>query len=106
MMAAVEYDALVALLRIPAARVTKTVPLPSSAKRRGPILMFPPNAETNAILSNVGTPIPCGTELEMKPMISLTGHISPLFELMRVTQEVRAHRAFSAVCCCCCPVLL
>mmetsp|Transcript_11312 Transcript_11312/g.10951 ORF Transcript_11312/g.10951 Transcript_11312/m.10951 type:complete len:292 (+) Transcript_11312:83-958(+) len=67
--------------------IVRTVPLPSNSQRVGPILLHPSNTEVEAILSIVGKPIVCQTEDEMTPLVSLTGHISPFFELMRVTQD-------------------
>ena len=57
-------------------KVVRTVPLPSAAKRSGPILMYPPNPIIQGILSPVGTPIVCQTEAEMKPLISITGDLN------------------------------
>lgn len=87
MMAAIDFDELLSLVKLPASRVVRTVPLPSAARRSGPILSFPTNALIESVLSVVGTPIVCANELEMKPMVSVTGHISSFFELMRVTQD-------------------
>mmetsp|Transcript_17027 Transcript_17027/g.28412 ORF Transcript_17027/g.28412 Transcript_17027/m.28412 type:complete len:264 (+) Transcript_17027:98-889(+) len=87
MMAAVNYDEVVSLTRVDPSRLIKTVPLPGAARRTGPILSFPPNTYSEAVLSIVGTPVPCTAEKDMKPLISITGHISPFFELMNVTQK-------------------
>mgnify|MGYP003973886999 CR=1 FL=1 len=89
MMAAIDYAETLALSKgiVPAQNIVRTVPLPSAAKRSGPILMHPPNTIAEGILNNVGTCVACVEEAEMKPMICLTGHISPFFELQRVSQE-------------------
>ena len=87
MMAAVNYDDVVALTRVDPSRLIKTVPLPGAARRSGPILSFPPNTYSEAVLNIVGTAVPCTEEKDMKPLISITGHISPFFELMNVTQQ-------------------
>eukprot|EP01038_Epipyxis_sp_PR26KG_P009670 gene9670-13020_t len=91
MMAAVDYDDLTQLLNFSketaATNLVKTVPLPSSARRLGPIIMFPNNVDIADILRIVGTPIICETEEAMKPLISVTGHISSFYELMRITQD-------------------
>jgi pyrroline-5-carboxylate reductase len=87
MMAAVNYDEVVSLTRVDPSRLIKTVPLPGAARRSGPILSFPPNAYSEAVLNIVGTAVPCTEEKDMKPLISITGHISPFFELMNVTQQ-------------------
>ena len=89
MMAAIDYSETISLAngKTPSSNIVRTVPLPSAAKRSGPILMHPPNTNAEAILNNVGTTVSCKEENEMKPMICLTGHISPFFELERVSQE-------------------
>jgi pyrroline-5-carboxylate reductase len=87
MMAAVDYDELVSLVKLPRIQVGKTVPLPAASRRSGPVLLYPPNDVIESTLRVVGKPIVCKEELEMKPMISLTGHISSFFELLRVTQD-------------------
>lgn len=88
MMAAVDYTKTLQLLsQIPADRVVRTVPLPSAARCSGPIIMFPGHKEAEEVLSLVGTPIVCEEEAKMKPMISVTGHISSFYELMRTTQS-------------------
>eukprot|EP01036_Dinobryon_divergens_P014247 gene14247-19235_t len=69
-MAAVDYDDLTQLLNFSketaATNLVKTVPLPSSARRLGPIIMFPNNVDIADILRIVGTPIICETEEAMK----------------------------------------
>jgi len=93
MMAAIDMNELLTLLGGSCSKlVVRTVPLPSAMRRSGPILMYPPNAAVENVLRCVGTPIVCQTEAEMKPMISLTGHISSFYELMRVTQSWMANR--------------
>jgi pyrroline-5-carboxylate reductase len=88
MMAAIDYAETLKLSGcVPPENVVRTVPLPSAAKRSGPILMHPPNAVHSEILNNVGTCVECKKEEEMKPMICLTGHISPFFELERVCHK-------------------
>lgn len=90
MMAAVDYEETVKLLSNHSCsrrRIVRTVPLPSSQRQTGPILLFPRQEEVISILSIVGTPIICKNEDEMKPMISITGHISSFYELMRTSEE-------------------
>jgi len=86
MMAAVDIEEMKSLTGVPADRIVRTVPLPSSARREGPILVHPKLPRFDELLSVVGTPVGCATEEEMKPLICLTGHISSFFELMRTTQ--------------------
>ena len=90
MMAAIDYDEMAGLLKLTSPSVdnlVKTVPLPSTANRCGPAVMYPPNSRLEAILRVVSTPIVCETEANMKPMISITGHISSFFELMNTSQQ-------------------
>lgn len=88
MMAAIDYEETKSLAGIiPSSNIVRTVPLPSAAKRSGPILMHPPNTKAENILNNVGTCVSCKNEAEMKPMICQTGHISSFFELQRVSEE-------------------
>lgn len=93
MMAAVDLAEIRALCGdIPADRFVRTVPLPSSARRQGPILTHPKIAVFDSILSVVGTPVTVDSEAEMKPLICLTGHISSFFELMKTTEEFMVHQ--------------
>lgn len=87
MMAAVDLQETLALVRIAPSRLVRTVPLPSAARRTGPVLTHPPNAEAEAVLRIVATPIVSAEEGGMKPMISVTGHISAFFELMNTSQN-------------------
>jgi pyrroline-5-carboxylate reductase len=87
MMAAVPYEETLSIMRIGRDRLVRTVPLPSSARRCGPILCYPPNPALEEVLRVVGTPIVFDSEDEMKTAICVTGQISPFFELMRVTED-------------------
>jgi pyrroline-5-carboxylate reductase len=95
MMAAVNFDEVLSLTRVPAARCLKIVPLPSSARREGPIVAFPKTSPVDFIVKTVGTMVSCDTELQMKPMVAITGHISPFFELMRTTQSFLLSKGIS-----------
>jgi pyrroline-5-carboxylate reductase len=89
MMAAVDYHEVVSLCRqnSETGPIVKIIPLPSSANRSGPILFFPPQPFLESIMSIVGTPVPCTDETHMKPLIGVTGQISPFYELLQVTQQ-------------------
>ncbi len=87
MMAAVDFEATKQLLAFSTLDVVRIVPLPSSARRSGPILLYPPHHQAETILKLIGTPIVCCSESEMKPMVSVTGHISSFYELMRTTEN-------------------
>jgi pyrroline-5-carboxylate reductase len=94
MMAAINFEQTCALLTsCDRSKIVRTVPLPSSARRSGPILLHPvhtPVAGTvnsTTLLTQVGTVVPCKAEAEMTPLISITGHISSFFELMNCDQK-------------------
>ena len=87
MMAAVDIDELLLLTNISSNNIVRTVPLPSCSRRSGPILLYPNNEKAIKILEIIGRPFPCNNENDMKPLISMTGHISSFYELMRVSQD-------------------
>lgn len=88
MMAAVNYQQTTTLLsHLPSERIVRTVPLPSAARRSGPILQYPSHEEAEAVLRVIGTPVICASEEQMLPMIAVTGHISSLYELMRTSES-------------------
>jgi pyrroline-5-carboxylate reductase len=100
MMAAVDLAETMALVGVAPERLVRTVPLPAAANRSGPVLVHPPNQELEAVLRVVGTPVVCVQEAEMKPMVSLTGHISSFFELMNATQDfIVENGTYCALCC-------
>jgi hypothetical protein len=81
------YQETLSLVGVSPDNLVRTVPLPSAANRSGPVLVHPPNTRLEEILRVVSTPVVCVQEVEMKPMISLTGHISSFFELMNASQD-------------------
>ena len=87
MMAAVGIEELRSLVNIDHSRLVQTVPLPSTARRSGPILVYPSIASCISILDIVGTPVGCEREAEMRPLVSLTGHISSFFKLMQTSEQ-------------------
>lgn len=87
MMATVDLEEVLRLTGLPAVAVVRTVPLPSCARRDGPILVFPAYPRFVDLLGLLGTPVGCNTEAEMKPLVALTGHISSFFELMNETEK-------------------
>jgi hypothetical protein len=86
MMAAVNYADVLSLTGTAMANTVRIVPLPSAARHSGPILLYPPNADAANIMSIVGTAVSCSDEAEMKPLVSITGHISAFYEIMNVAQ--------------------
>jgi len=94
MMAAINFADTCALLpSCDSSKIVRTVPLPSAARRSGPILLHPVhtpvenNINSTVLLSQVGTVVPCKAEAEMTPLICVTGHISSFFELMNCDQK-------------------
>jgi pyrroline-5-carboxylate reductase len=87
MMAAVNYDEVVSLCRAKPENVVKIVPLPAAARRSGPILFHPPHTYLEKIVGVVGVPAAVEHESDMKPLISVTGHISAFYQLMGTTQD-------------------
>lgn len=66
----------------PAATLVRAVPLPSAARRMGPIAYFPHDASVEALLARVGTPVAAPAEAAFHRLWSLTGLISPFAALM------------------------
>ena len=98
MMAAVNYTQTTTILlsHVPCERIVRTVPLPSAARRSGPILQYPAHEEAEAVLRVIGTPVICASEEQMLPMIAVTGHISSLYELMRTSESFVESKGVSA----------
>lgn len=69
MMATIPYDELLQLVKLPREQVVRTVPLPATAKRSGPILAFPENAEIRDLLAQIGTPVMVETEPEITTLV-------------------------------------
>lgn len=93
MMAAINFAETCAMLSCDPVRIVRTVPLPSAARRNGPILLHPVHVpvpgtiNSTTLLTQVGTVVPCKAEAEMTPLICITGHISSFFELMNCDQK-------------------
>ena len=75
----------------PAKTLIRAVPLPSSARRIGPIAYYPRDAAIERLFARIGTPIAAGSERQFHRLWSLTGLISPycalVAELARWTEE-------------------
>lgn len=80
MMAAVKHQRVVELCRLEANRVFKICPLPSASRRVGPIPLYPPRRDVQELLNTVGNSVPCSSEEQMLPLISVAGHISSFYE--------------------------
>ena len=87
MMAAVDIGELRKNIDIPHTQLVRTVPLPSTARRAGPILVHPILQSCIDVLDIVGTPVACDKEEEMRPLVCLTGHISSFYQLMQTSER-------------------
>jgi pyrroline-5-carboxylate reductase len=91
MMAAVNFATVLQLVRregSDSGRTARIVPLPSAAHRYGPILCHPAGlSDVEQIVGVVGTVVACAAESEMKPLVSITGHISAFYEYLDVVQS-------------------
>lgn len=98
MMAAVDYETLLLQTGTAMIKTVRTVPLPSAAVRTGPILCYPPNDHAAGVLRIVGTVVQCADEAQMKPLVSITGHISHFYEMMQVAQGWAVSNGTAVVC--------
>ena len=69
MMATIPYAELISLVKINEEHVVRTVPLPSSSCRQGPILVYPHRKELVTLLEHIGTPVPVETEAEITTLV-------------------------------------
>jgi pyrroline-5-carboxylate reductase len=63
----------------PATRVTRAVPLPSTAKRRGPTPIYPPDGLVRDLFATLGTVFAVETESEFDAMCTATSTIAYYF---------------------------
>ena len=63
------------------------LPLPFISRRIGPIVQYPPCAETEALLHPLGDLIVVESEQEMNAMRSITALMSPFYELLNCVVE-------------------
>lgn len=66
MMATKAHADIVRLTRMPGDRVTISVPLPTTQRRKGPVLMFPNHDLPRALYAAIGTPVPLHEEREVR----------------------------------------
>lgn len=66
----------------PVAALVRAVPLPSSARRLGPIAYFPEVPRVRDLLARIGTPVLARNEAEFHRLWSLTGLIAPHYRVM------------------------
>jgi pyrroline-5-carboxylate reductase len=66
----------------PALSVVRAVPLPSAARRVGPIAFTPADQGTEALLQKIGTPLAVASESEFESLWTLTSLIAPYFNVV------------------------
>lgn len=76
MMATIPYDELLQLVGLPRENVVRTVPLPATSKRSGPILAYPENAFARDLLAQIGTPVMVEQESEITTLVRARVHPS------------------------------
>jgi len=62
--------------------LVRAVPLPSTARRLGPIAYFPEVPRVRGLLARIGTPVLARNEAEFHRLWSLTGLIAPYYRVM------------------------
>ncbi|KAG5181673.1 hypothetical protein JKP88DRAFT_165343 [Tribonema minus] len=72
-------------------RIVRCIPLPSCARRLGPILQYPGTggiyAAGDPLLQQIGTPVVCASEADMEPLIALTAMITPYHAFQQSLSE-------------------
>lgn len=66
----------------PATAVQRAVPLPTVARRNGPVAVHPPMAATRALWQVLGGAAECASEHEFETLWSVTGLVSPYYALL------------------------
>lgn len=82
MMATKRHADVVRLVRLPEERVAVSVPLPTTATRDGPILLFPNLPLARQLYSCIGTPVMPPEEGQMQKLLPFTSLISPFYALL------------------------
>lgn len=72
----------IAALAKPATRLQRAVPLPGSARRDGPIAVFPDLAETRDLWDTLGARVGCRSEEELETLWTVTALIAPFYALL------------------------
>lgn len=82
LIAGLSHESLLRLIR-PATRWTRATPTPSVGMRRGPIAMYPPDAESLAIFSRIGEPVAVQKESEFEPLVACSAEMAAFFKLLQ-----------------------
>lgn len=65
----------------PASRVVRACPLPSVARRQGPVLVTPPDATVRELFARIGTPVEVEDERAFEVLWATTAMIAPYYAL-------------------------
>ncbi|KAF0701183.1 Aste57867_8334 [Aphanomyces stellatus] len=87
MMATIPFQELCDLLRLPRSQVVRTIPLPSSSRRTGPILAYPPHPLVRELLQQIGTPVMVNEESEVTTLTGMTAMISFFYATCGTLQQ-------------------
>jgi pyrroline-5-carboxylate reductase len=82
-------------LTAPAGDVTRVVPLPSAARRQGPIVIYPPDPAIVALFDRVGTTIPLNDESEFEVFTAGTALMSSQFAIAGAAVQWMARRGIA-----------
>jgi len=66
----------------PATAITRLAPVPSVARRLGPLILCPPSREMGALLEGLGQLIQLESEAELDALWTVTGLMAPYFGLL------------------------
>jgi pyrroline-5-carboxylate reductase len=66
----------------PATSITRLAPVPSVARRLGPLILSPPSEEMTVLLGGLGQLIALQTESELDALWTVTGLMAPYFGLL------------------------
>jgi pyrroline-5-carboxylate reductase len=95
LVAAFSHDALAAKVA-PAGSLTCAAPLPSVAAHRGPIAIFPPDAQTAAIFDTIGTAVQVGTQSHFDALLSCTAEMASYFQLLETCSAFLLSKGIAA----------
>jgi pyrroline-5-carboxylate reductase len=71
----------------PARKIAWAVPLPSVARRLGPIAVYPDESFAVEILANVGKPVVVRDEQQLRILVALTALVCPFYSLIEETSR-------------------
>jgi pyrroline-5-carboxylate reductase len=81
LIAGFSHESLLSLIH-PAIHCVRATPTPSVAQRRGPIAIYPSDAETVALFSRIGEPVAVQDENEFSALLSCSAEMAPFFRML------------------------